>query len=446
MFFLQKLFKNLITLFAHKGINSISFRKSDPKFLSKYNFFLLVIFGLTFNSLYSQEINLVVEELRGSVNTEFQEFSPSLTPDGKTLYFYSKRDRRKYTDIFKSNLKPDGTWDFPQEVKEVNSEFDDQSPFITADGKYLFFSSNRDGSWEAKLDNGKIGVSRDIFYSEWNGKTWGDPIPLPVEINTDMIEENPHFMGDTLLFTRYPFSKPELARIYISKRKGKEWSPAVALGLPVNDKNATIAASFSHDQKTIFFASNREGGFGGFDIYSASWNGSKVEGKIENLGKDFNTDGDEAYFSYHRPTKTILFCRREEGKNFNILSAYIPRSIETQLAEDQKISLDNIYFERGSFELLASSKTPLNQIVSFLKKNPQVKMKIIGHTDLNGDAKDNMDLSRNRSNSVKVYLVAEGIKEDRLLTDGKGQNEPLFNSTDEDSSKKNRRTEFEILN
>lgn len=416
-------------------------------FLIKKNIFfgciLVSIFSI--HSLYSQQANLVVEELRGNVNTEFQEFSPSLSPDGRTLFFYSKRDRRQYTDIFTSKLKTDGTWDYPQEVKEINSDFDDQSPFITADGKYLFFSSNRDGAWEAKLGNGKIGVSRDIFYSEWNGKSWGEPIPLPVEINTDMIEENPNFVGDTLLFTRYPFSRPELARIYISKRKGKEWSPAVALLNPINDSNATIAASLSHDEKTIFFASNRRGGFGGFDIYSSSWNGNQAYGEIENLGKDFNTEGDEAYFSYHRPTKTILFCRRDDGKNFNILSAYIPRNIETQLQEDNKISLDNIYFERGSFELLPSSKTPLIQIVSFLKKNPNVKMKITGHTDLNGSPSDNIELSKNRSKSVKEFLVASGIKENRLLTDGKGQNEPLFNETDEESSKKNRRTEFEIL-
>jgi outer membrane protein OmpA-like peptidoglycan-associated protein len=416
-------------------------------FLIKKNIFFgcILVSLFSIQSLYSQQANLVVEELRGNVNTEFQEFSPSLSPDGRTLFFYSKRDRRQYTDIFTSKLKADGTWDYPQEVKEINSDFDDQSPFITADGKYLFFSSNRDGAWEAKLGNGKIGVSRDIFYSEWNGKSWGEPIPLPVEINTDMIEENPNFVGDTLLFTRYPFSKPELARIYISKRKGKEWSPAVALLNPINDSNATIAASLSHDEKTIFFASNRRGGFGGFDIYSSSWNGNQAYGEIENLGKDFNTEGDEAYFSYHRPTKTILFCRRDDGKNFNILYAYIPRNIETQLQEDNKISLDNIYFERGSFELLPSSKTPLIQIVSFLKKNPNVKMKITGHTDLNGSPSDNIELSKNRSKSVKEFLVASGIKENRLLTDGKGQNEPLFNETDEESSKKNRRTEFEIL-
>jgi outer membrane protein OmpA-like peptidoglycan-associated protein len=406
--------------------------------------FIVVIF-LFGSQIQSESSPMVVEELRGNVNTEFQEFSPTLTPDGNTLYFYSKRDRRTYTDIFTSKKKADGSWDFPQEVAEVNSEFDDQSPFLTPDGKQLYFSSNRDGSWEAKLENGKIGVSRDIFVSNWNGKSWDEPIPLPVEINTDMIEENPHFADDILLFTRYPFSKPELARIYISRKKGKEWTPAVALPSPINDSNATIAASFADDRKTVFFASNRPGGKGGFDLYSVAWDGKIATGSIETLGEEFNTQGDEAYFSYHKPSKTILFCRRELEKNFDIFSAYIPRSIESQLADDKKISLDTIYFERGSFELLEESKKPLNQIFSFLKKNTNLRMKITGHTDLNGNLEDNMELSKNRSKSVKKYLSSLGINESRLETDGKGPKEPLFNSLDEESSSKNRRTEFEVI-
>ncbi|WCL49508.1 OmpA family protein [Leptospira sp. GIMC2001] len=397
------------------------------------------------NSVFAQS-ELVVEEIRGNVNTSFQEFSPSLSTDGQTLYFYSKRDRNSYTDIFSSNRKTDGTWDFPKEVVELNSEFDDQSPFITADGKYIYFSSNRDGSWEARLANGKIGISRDIYVSEKVGNGWSDPQPLPIEINSDMIEENPHVVGDTMLFTRYPFSQPELARIYISKKQGNKWTPAVALSGPVNDANATIAASLSDDQKNIFFSSNRQGGFGGFDLYSANWDGTKAVGSIENLGSDFNTKGDEAYFSYHRLSKTILFCRREEGKNFNIFSAYIPKTIEQNLVENKKISLDNINFEKSSHELLDSSKIPLNQIVEYMKKNSSVKIRIIGHTDLNGNLEDNMKLSRDRANSVKEYIVKQGIKSTRLETEGKGPNEPLYQGTDENVSKKNRRTEFEILN
>jgi outer membrane protein OmpA-like peptidoglycan-associated protein len=405
--------------------------------------------GTNSSNTKSSEFTLVVEELRGNVNTKFQEFSPSLSPNGNTLYFYSKRDKGSYTDIFSSQRKPDGTWDFPQEVKEINSEFDDQSPFITHDGKYLFFSSNRDGSYETRLPNGKVGVSRDIYYAEWNKGKWGEVRTLPMEINTDMIEENPHFHNGVLLFSRYPFGRPDLAKIYMSiydEKKG--WGKAVIIPKPVNDAYATIAAAFSHDGKTIFFASNRPGGFGGFDLYSMNWKDNAPEGSVENLGPDFNTKGDEAYFSYHRDTKTILFARREEGKNFNLYSAYIPKeeTIEEQLDDKKKISLDSIHFATASYDLLPESKRPLKYILDFLKKRKEVKMKIIGHTDLNGNLEDNMQLSHNRAKTVKKYLIENGIDESRLTTDGMGPKEPLFPTKDEAASKKNRRTEFQITN
>lgn len=388
---------------------------------------------------------LVVEELRGFVNTEFQEFSPSLSPDGMTLYFYSKRDRSKYTDIFQSKRKPDDTWDYPSEIPELNSDFDDQAPFVTKDGRFLFLSSNRDGSYEARLPNGKIGVSRDIYASEWKNKKWSQPTPLPEEVNSDMIEENPHYQDGLLLFTRYPFGRPDLAKIYASRQTKDGWSQAKILPKPINDGHATIAAALSDDGKILFFASNRPGGFGGFDLYSIAWDGEKPQGEPENLGSDFNTTGDEAYFSYHRSSKTILFARRMEGKSFDLYSAYIPRTLEKQLEEDEKISLDTIHFARGSYELLPESKPSLEMILNFLKKNPNLRMKVIGHTDLNGSLEDNMTLSRNRAKSVVEYLKQNGIGAKRLESDGKGPKEPLFSSLDEEASRRNRRTEFQIL-
>lgn len=170
-------------------------------FVPFYRFaFIFVLFS---NSVYSQtqdgEPTLIVAPIQGPINTEFQEFGPTMTPDAKTLYFYSKRSSKGYTEIFKSERKKDGTWDFPEEVDVLNSPFDDQSPFISRDGKTLLLSSNRDGSVEVMLPDGKVGISRDLYVSNWNGKEWNQPVALPAPINTEEIEENPHLLGDTLL-------------------------------------------------------------------------------------------------------------------------------------------------------------------------------------------------------------------------------------------------------
>lgn len=415
-------------------------------------FVFLTFYSLSFPiSLHSQtresEASLVVAPIQGPINTEFQEFGPTMTPDAKTLYFYSKRSSRGYTEIFKTERNKDGTWDFPEEVGVLNSPFDDQSPFITRDGKTMLLSSNRDGSVEVMLSDGKVGISRDLYVSNWNGKSWSKPVGMPDPINTEEIEENPHLLGDTLLFTRYPFGKPNLAKVYFSQYKDNTWSNPKPLPSPINDNYATIAAAFNDDGRILFFSSNRPGGNGGFDLYMA-----KIEGEsfkdIENLGTPINSKEDEAYIVFQQVKKTFLFCRRVEGRSFDLFTASVPKQenlVQKKLEETKKISLDSVYFERASSVLKPESSGSLDAIVDYLHENSTKKMKIIGHTDLTGTYEDNMVLSKERAESVKQYLVSKGVDPNRLSTDGKGPTQPMVQGTDEASSKKNRRTEFVLF-
>ncbi|BDA80665.1 hypothetical protein LPTSP3_g35950 [Leptospira kobayashii] len=412
--------------------------------------FLVFVFCFAGVSIFSQNKEnspIIVEPIKGKINTNFQEFAPTLTPDAKTLYFYSKRSNTSYTDIFKSNLEKDGQWSFPEEVDELNSEFDDQSPFISRDGKTLLLSSNRDGAVEVELPTGKVGISRDIYISQWQGKEWSNPQALPSSINTEEIEENPHLLGDSLLFTRYPFGQPDKAKIYISKRKGNSWAKPTPLPDPINDSNSTIAAAWNDEGTILFFASNRAGGFGGYDLYMIKHDSGKFS-DLENLGEGINSEADEAYIVYQQVKKTFVFCRRVENRSFDIYTASIPKKenvIEEMLVEKKRISLDNIYFERASAKLKNESTPPLDSIVDYLHENKSVRMKIIGHTDVTGTFEDNMVLSKDRAKSVKDYLISKGVDAKRLETDGKGPTEPLINKSDEESSRKNRRTEFVLI-
>lgn len=410
--------------------------------------YLCIFFSLPIASqVLPSEPSLVVAPIQGPINTEFQEFAPTMTPDAKTLYFYSKRSNRGYTEIFKSERKKDGTWDFPEEVDVLNSPFDDQSPFISRDGKTLLLSSNRDGSVEVMLPDGKVGISRDLYVSNWNGKNWSKPVALPAPINTDDIEENPHLLGDTLLFTRYPFGKPNLAKIYFSQYKGEKWSAPKLLPSPINDNYATIAAAFNDDGTILFFSSNRPGGYGGFDLYMAKIDGDSFT-DVENLGDPINSGEDEAYIIFQQVKKTFLFCRRVDGRSFDLFTASVPKQeniVQKKLEETKKISLDSVYFERASSVLKPESSVSLDAIVDYLHENSDKKMKVIGHTDLTGTFDDNMKLSKERADSVKQYLVSKGIDPKRILTEGKGPTQPMVQGTDEASSKKNRRTEFVLI-
>ncbi|XDD50233.1 OmpA family protein [Leptospira sp. WS92.C1] len=423
-------------------------------FFKKFRFFFNPVFSLLFFSffgltLYSQElsriqsdIKLKPEKLKGSINTKLNEFGISLTDDGNILYYYSKRENSNYTDLYKSS-RVGNEWTQGEEISVLNSNFDDQSPFILNKEEGILFSSNRDGSIEFQLSNGKIGVSRDIYFSRKNDSSWTRSVALPRTVNTEKIEENPFLFNDHLYFTRYPFGQVAEADIFVSIYKNKTWEKAASLPEPINTAYSEIAATISKDGKSIYFSSNRPGGFGGYDVYKSILLSDGGYSDPINLGPEINSAGDEAFYLEAGDGKTFYFCRRI-GKDYDIYSNLANPFQE--LEKGKSISLDSIHFALGSYEILENSYSILENLSSYLKENPNVKIKIIGHTDLNGDSQDNLVLSRNRANAVKEYLVKNGADSKRIVTDGKGSAEPIVPQKNPDTDYKNRRTEFQIIN
>lgn len=407
---------------------------------------IFLIFLLLPFALFS-DIHYKVEPISGKINTDLQEFGPSIGPDGKNLYFYSKRNGSKYTDIFRS-INIDGTWREPMKIYELNSPYDDQSPFISEDGKFMIFSSNRDGSKEFRLEDGRVGVSRDIYYSELAGVRWTKPVPLSDKINTNDIEENPFLVGNEFYFTRYPFGEPNKAKIYRAKIVNDQLGEPESLPYPINVPNySSLAAIISIDKKEIYFSSNRPGGYGGYDIYKSIINENGQYSEPINLGSEINTNGDEAYLVINRADNSFVFCRKEIGKSYDI---YTAKPIEKQeiaqiLKTHKKITLNSIHFKSNSSDITSESTTELDKVIEYMEKNKSLKLKIIGHTDLTGDLDFNQILSEHRALSVKNYFVKKGIDEKRMAIEGKGSTTPVENNMSEESNKKNRRTEFQIL-
>lgn len=104
--------------------------------------------------------------------------------------------------------------------------------------------------------------------------------------------------------------------------------------------------------------------------------------------------------------------------------------------------LNNIYFETDKYELIGQSFTTLNKVVDYLKKNPSLSIQINGHTDNEGEAYHNMELSNNRAKAVLNYLVQNGVPQSRLSYQGFGSNKPIATNTTEDGRQQNRRVEF----
>ncbi|MDP4226768.1 MAG: OmpA family protein [Bacteroidota bacterium] len=115
----------------------------------------------------------------------------------------------------------------------------------------------------------------------------------------------------------------------------------------------------------------------------------------------------------------------------------------SKLITEGKLVCYGIYFDVNKDEVKAESYGTLNDIAKVLKENPDVRIKIVGHTDSDGDNAKNLDLSKRRAASVKKALSGEfGISENRIQTDGKGESEPISPNTTTEGKSKNRRVEF----
>lgn len=108
-------------------------------------------------------------------------------------------------------------------------------------------------------------------------------------------------------------------------------------------------------------------------------------------------------------------------------------------------TLNNILFEWNDYKLKKSSFSILNTITENLEDNPTIKIQISGHTDNTGDAKKNMELSKNRAKSVVDYLISQGIEQNRLSYKGYGANKPIADNSTKEGKKENRRVEVILL-
>lgn len=168
----------------------------------------------------------------------------------------------------------------------------------------------------------------------------------------------------------------------------------------------------------------------------------------DNIGKVNNMNSDEELYN---------LSKMENIKDFSKVksSLYVPekKSVNKENPTNQLINEDfenleftNIQFEFSSTNMVSSSQNIIDQLVSFMMKNKNLKIEIAGHTDSNGDANFNMELSEKRALAIKSKLEEKGIDGNRIKTKGYGDLFPLVPNTSEKNKQKNRRVEFRLLN
>lgn len=142
----------------------------------------------------------------------------------------------------------------------------------------------------------------------------------------------------------------------------------------------------------------------------------------------------------------LLYSENFSLKQTNKQTKYLQKDILMKsIKEGKSIILHNIFFETASFELKQESFAELNSLKNLLLHNPNINIEIAGFTDNVGKDDYNLKLSQNRANSVKKWLVENGIEDNRMIAKGYGKTNPIADNNTEEGRQQNRRTEFKII-
>lgn len=424
----------------------------------------------------------VAKALGPPVNTPDNEGAQCISANGNLLFFTACNRKGGYgsCDIY-FTMKRNGKWMKPLNLMApVNTKGWESQPSVTADGRYLYFASNRGGG------KGKM----DIWRAERTSIT---PSGLPVygkvtnveAVNTTGNESSPfiHADGKTLYFASDYWPGLGGNDLFVSRNEGDGFSVPENLGYPINTNEDDEGLIVDVTGENAYFASNREG-YGGKDIFhfvlpeelrpdAVSYVAGKVfdaetSQSLSPMVQIINLKNDSV-FEETRPdvlNGKFLLCL-PAGKNYGLnveTPGYLFYSEHFDLRDSYEKSkpyqlvialqpikagsvtaLRNVFFDTDSATLKPESFPQLNQVVAFMKKNPEWTVEISGHTDNTGTEAHNLELSKQRAESVVSFLETKGISAQRLVAKGYGATQPVASNTTTDGRARNRRTEFRLL-
>ena len=402
----------------------------------------------------SHPVAFAPESLGNAVNTIGDEYVNMLSFDGGQLLFTRKADMGNgfYKEFLFTSQWDGGQWTAPQQLAfaDFPDDIDPAAAFISADGKKLYLTGCGWGR-----DSGC-----DLYVAEWNDGMWSMPQMLKGNVNTSSWESQPCVSSDgrELYFVS---RRNGNADIYCCQRNADgSWGEPKNLGEPINTKGKEMAPFIHPDGRTLYFSSDKHVGMGGFDLFMSR---RREDGQWQapvNFGFPINTNGDEINFFVAADGKTAFISSQREGGQggYDIYTFELPEEIRSdsanylqtvdvvELVPGDAVVLQNIQFEYNSSALTADSQSGIQMLTDFLKRNPSLKVELAGHTDDVGGASYNQKLSADRAEVVRQALIGNGIEATRLTAKGYGSLKPLAPNDSEVHRALNRRTEMIIIN
>lgn len=411
------------------------------------------------------------------LNSPDNEGAQSMTADGSMLWFTAcnRRDGQGLCDLYFSTLEK-GQWSVPTNAgPPLNSRYSEKHPAISADGRRLFFASNRPGG----------SGSYDLWMSEKKGEEWSLPVNLGASLNTPGLEQSPFIHPDqqSLYFSSNGWPGMGQGDLYLSRLDHeKHWSEPENLGYPINTHHDEIGLTVNASGNRAYFASDRGEGTD-TDIYSFEMPEklrpvpvSYMSGRVYD---SHNMKGLKAVMQLIdlKSGEAVMELESHPGEGSYLISLPTDRDYalnvsaqgylfysehfafqglhsqsEPQLRDvplervdvGSVVILHNVFYATGSAELEPESRAELNRVRDFLTDNPSIGVEISGHTDNTGSPEHNQDLSERRAKSVVDYLRELGISEHRMQAEGYGEAQPVDENNSEKGRARNRRTELKI--
>jgi outer membrane protein OmpA-like peptidoglycan-associated protein len=444
--------------------------------------------------------------LAGSLNTNYHNASINLSPDGKEMLTYHDTNGG---DIFASILKSDGTWSEPEAITGINSSYIENSATITSDGNTIYFTSNRPGGFGGT----------DIYMSTKDSKgKWTKPQNLGDQVNTEFDEDAVFISanGKHLYFSSngHPgMGDLDIFRASFNEEK-KIWEKPINMGYPINSVENDIYFTLTGDENIAYFSSIRDESYGEEDIYKldiSQWEPPafthpkyedvvferapitplppvnqplkittglsfvKLKIYVAEGGTKIPVEANVLLSSAQNPEQPLRMLSpglyetdvtdlTDKAARYQLhitATGYIPYSthyyffghplqvpeiVDTVYLDKIVVNYNrvlHVYFETNS--AVPKSLDDIQYLGLLMKSSPTLKLAINGYTDNTGVPEYNIALSKRRCETVKKYLVDSGIDSSRIITNGYGAENPIADNNTREGRQLNRRTEFTII-
>lgn len=433
-----------------------------------------------YSNLGSDSIFASATNIDYPINNSGHNFVISVSPDGNSLIVGNKYnpDGTMSKGISMSNWNG-SNWDYPKPINIDDKIIGNKVTYnLASNRKVMLMSCEREDSY------GK----EDIYVLFWrNDSTWSEPINLGSQINTASSEISPYLAADMTTLYFSTDGKPGYGSndFFITRRlddSWTNWSEPQNLGPKFNttgwDAYFTVPASGDY----AYYVSTTNS-LGVEDIFRIKMPDTLkpkivvlVSGRVLNA-KDYSpinskiiyellsknqeiglaqSNPETGEYKIALPAGQIYGFLAEANGFLSVTQNLDLRSINyyqelyrdlylVPVKKGATLTINNIFFNFGEFQLLPESFSELNRLVTFLKENPEYNIEISGHTDDVGAVYANIELSKNRAKSVSDYFIANGIDARRIKTKGFGKDKPVAPNDTEENRAKNRRVEFKIL-